>query len=47
VDDKQYIAIAASGNANLPFKRGNDLISFTVDLIVVLRRALAREELQA
>lgn len=46
VDDKQYIAVAAGGNANLPFKRGND-VPFTVDLIAVLRRALAREELQA
>ena len=31
VDGKQYIAVAAGGNTNLPFKRGNDIIAFTVD----------------
>ena len=31
VDGRQYIAVAAGGNTNLPFKRGNDIIAFTVD----------------
>jgi alcohol dehydrogenase (cytochrome c) len=31
VDGKQYIVVAAGGNTNLPFKRGNDIIAFTVD----------------
>ena len=31
VDGKQYIAVAAGGNTNLPFKRGNDIIAFTLD----------------
>jgi alcohol dehydrogenase (cytochrome c) len=31
VDGKQYIAVAAGGNTNLPFKRGNDIIAFSVD----------------
>jgi PQQ-dependent dehydrogenase (methanol/ethanol family) len=30
VDGKQYIAVGAGGNINLPFKRGNDIIAFTV-----------------
>jgi alcohol dehydrogenase (cytochrome c) len=31
VDGKQYIAVAAGGNTNLPFKRGNDIIAFGLD----------------
>ena len=31
VDGKQYIVVAAGGNTNLPFKRGNDIIAFTID----------------
>jgi alcohol dehydrogenase (cytochrome c) len=31
VDGKQYVVVAAGGNTNLPFKRGNDIIAFTVD----------------
>ena len=31
VDGKQYIVGAAGGNTNLPFKRGNDIIAFTID----------------
>ena len=31
VDGKQYIVVAAGGNTNLPFKRGNNIIAFTVD----------------
>src|SRR5262249_58207323 len=31
VDGKQYIAVAAGGNTNLPFKRGNDIIAFALD----------------
>jgi glucose dehydrogenase len=31
VDGKQYIAVGAGGNINLPFKRGNDIIAFTLD----------------
>jgi alcohol dehydrogenase (cytochrome c) len=31
VDGKQYIAVGAGGNTNLPFKRGNNIIAFTVD----------------
>ena len=31
VDGKQYIAVAAGGNTNLPFKRGNDIIAFRLD----------------
>ena len=30
VDGKQYIAVAAGGNTNLPFKRGNDIIAFAL-----------------
>jgi PQQ-dependent dehydrogenase (methanol/ethanol family) len=31
VDGRQYIAVAAGGNTNLPFKRGNDIIAFALD----------------
>ena len=31
VDGQQYIVVAAGGNTNLPFKRGNDIIAFTID----------------
>jgi len=31
VDGQQYIAVAAGGNTNLPFKRGNDIIAFALD----------------
>jgi PQQ-dependent dehydrogenase (methanol/ethanol family) len=31
VDGKQYIVVAAGGNTNLPLKRGNDIIAFTVE----------------
>ena len=31
VDGKQYIVVAAGGNTNLPFTRGNDIIAFTID----------------
>src|SRR5262249_9866551 len=31
VDGKQYIVVAAGGNTNLPFKRGNDIVAFTGD----------------
>jgi glucose dehydrogenase len=31
VDGKQYVAVAAGGNTNLPFPRGNNIIAFTVD----------------
>jgi alcohol dehydrogenase (cytochrome c) len=31
VGGKQYIVVAAGGNTNLPFKRGNDIIAFTID----------------
>ena len=31
VDGKQYVVVAAGGNTNLPFKRGNNIIAFTVD----------------
>jgi hypothetical protein len=31
VDGKQYIAVGAGGNTNLPFKRGNDIITFAFD----------------
>jgi alcohol dehydrogenase (cytochrome c) len=31
VDGKQYIAVAAGGNTNLPFRRGNDIIAFALD----------------
>src|SRR5262245_55266058 len=31
VDGKQYIAVGAGGNTNLPFKRGNDIIAFALD----------------
>ena len=30
VDGKQYIAVGAGGNTNLPFKRGNDIIAFAL-----------------
>jgi alcohol dehydrogenase (cytochrome c) len=30
-DAKQYIAVGAGGNTNLPFKRGNDIIAFALD----------------
>ena len=30
-DGKQYIAVAAGGNAPIDFKRGNNIIAFTVD----------------
>jgi alcohol dehydrogenase (cytochrome c) len=31
VDGEQFIVVAAGGNTNLPFKRGNDIIAFTID----------------
>jgi PQQ-dependent dehydrogenase (methanol/ethanol family) len=31
VDGKQYIVVAAGGNTNLPFKRGNNIVAFTID----------------
>jgi glucose dehydrogenase len=31
VDGKQYVAVGAGGNTNLPFKRGNDIIAFALD----------------
>ncbi len=31
VDGKQYIVVAAGGNVQLDFKRGNNIIAFTVD----------------
>jgi alcohol dehydrogenase (cytochrome c) len=31
VDGRQYVAVAAGGNTNLPFKRGNDIIAFALD----------------
>jgi len=31
VDGRQYIAVAAGGNTNLQFKRGNDIIAFALD----------------
>jgi PQQ-dependent dehydrogenase (methanol/ethanol family) len=31
VDGKQYIVVAAGGNTNLPFKRGNNVVAFTLD----------------
>jgi hypothetical protein len=31
VDGKQYIAVAAGGNVQLDFKRGNSIFAFTVD----------------
>jgi glucose dehydrogenase len=31
VDGKQYIVVGAGGNVQLDFKRGNNIIAFTVD----------------
>jgi len=31
VDGKQYIVVAAGGNAQLDYKRGNNIIAFTID----------------
>ena len=31
VDGKQYIVVGAGGNMQLDFKRGNNIIAFTVD----------------
>jgi PQQ-dependent dehydrogenase (methanol/ethanol family) len=31
VDGKQYVVVAAGGNTNLPLKRGNDIIAFTIE----------------
>jgi glucose dehydrogenase len=31
VDGAQFIVVAAGGNTNLPFKRGNNIVAFTVD----------------
>ena len=31
VDGKQYIVVAAGGNVQLDFKRGNNIIAFTLD----------------
>jgi alcohol dehydrogenase (cytochrome c) len=31
VDGKQYIAVGAGGNTNLPFKRGSDIIAFALE----------------
>ena len=30
VDGKQYIVVAAGGNTQLDYKRGNDIIAFTL-----------------
>ena len=31
VGGKQYVVVAAGGNVQLDFKRGNNIIAFTVD----------------
>jgi alcohol dehydrogenase (cytochrome c) len=31
VDGKQYIVVAAGGNAPIDFKRGNNIIAFTLN----------------
>jgi alcohol dehydrogenase (cytochrome c) len=31
VDGKQYIVVGAGGNTQIDFKRGNNIIAFTVD----------------
>ena len=31
VDGKQYIVVAAGGNAAIVFNRGNDIIAFTLN----------------
>jgi PQQ-dependent dehydrogenase (methanol/ethanol family) len=31
VDDKQYIVVGAGGNTQIDFKRGNNIIAFTID----------------
>jgi alcohol dehydrogenase (cytochrome c) len=31
VDDKEYIVVGAGGNTQIDFKRGNNIIAFTVD----------------
>jgi glucose dehydrogenase len=31
VDGKQYIVVAAGGNVQLDYKRGNNIIAFTID----------------
>ncbi len=31
VDGKQYIVVGAGGNVQIDFKRGNNIIAFTVD----------------
>jgi alcohol dehydrogenase (cytochrome c) len=31
VDGRQYIAVGAGGNSNMDFKRGNEIIAFTLD----------------
>ena len=31
VEGKQYIVVAAGGNVQLDYKRGNSIIAFTVD----------------
>ena len=31
VDGKQYIVVGVGGNAQMGFKRGNNIIAFTVD----------------
>ena len=31
VDGKQYIVVAAGGNVQLDYKRGNNIIAFTLD----------------
>ena len=31
ITDKQYIVVGAGGNTQLDFKRGNNIIAFTLD----------------
>jgi hypothetical protein len=31
VDGKQFIVVAVGGNTNLPLKRGNDIVAFTIE----------------
>jgi glucose dehydrogenase len=31
VDGKQYVVVAAGGNVQLDYKRGNSIIAFTID----------------
>ena len=38
VDGKQYIVVGAGGNTQIDFKRGNNIIAFTIGLIASLAR---------